>query len=160
MEEDQYVEGVAVFGHNSSSGVKGFVVFEPRDDHVKITVELKGLKSSSLHGFHIHQAGDLRKGCDSCCAHYNPTEESHGDINDEHSHSGDLGNIKTNEAGECNMILRTRKFIVEEIIGRSVVVHENPDDLGKTDHKDSKTTGNSGKRIACSVIGIGSNSNC
>ncbi len=40
------------------------------------------------------------------------------------------------------------------VIGRSFVIHAGEDDLGKTDHKDSKTTGNSGPRVACGVIGI------
>ena len=36
------------------------------------------------------------------------------------------------------------------VLGRSVVVHENEDDLGK----DGCPHGHSGKRIACGIIGI------
>ena len=58
------------------------------------------------------------------------------------------------ENGICKITLTTEKFYVEEIIGRSIIIHENMDDLGRGGHKDSKTTGNSGKRIACAVIGF------
>lgn len=34
------------------------------------------------------------------------------------------------------------------------MVHSGTDDLGKTDHPDSKKTGNAGGRPACGVIGI------
>ena len=40
------------------------------------------------------------------------------------------------------------------ILGRSCVVHENEDDLGRGRHELSKTTGNSGPRVACGVIGL------
>jgi Cu-Zn family superoxide dismutase len=40
------------------------------------------------------------------------------------------------------------------IIGRGLIIHADPDDLGIGNHELSLTTGNSGKRIACSVIGI------
>ncbi|CAL4922656.1 unnamed protein product [Urochloa decumbens] len=40
------------------------------------------------------------------------------------------------------------------IIGRAVVVHADPDDLGKGGHELSKSTGNAGGRIACGIIGL------
>lgn len=40
------------------------------------------------------------------------------------------------------------------MIGRSIVVHANVDDLGRTNHPDSKITGNAGSRLACGVIGF------
>jgi Cu-Zn family superoxide dismutase len=112
-----------------------------------------------VNGFHIHKSGDLRRGCDSCCSHYNPKNKTHGGLHDKKSHAGDLGNIVFDKEGNCNMILQTDKFMVKEIIGRSIVIHEQEDDLGKGGNEDSLKTGNAGKRICCSVIGL-SESSC
>ena len=40
------------------------------------------------------------------------------------------------------------------ILGRSVVVHADADDLGMGGHELSKTTGNAGGRLSCGIIGI------
>ena len=40
------------------------------------------------------------------------------------------------------------------VIGRAIIVHEDPDDLGRGGDAESKKTGNAGARICCAVIGI------
>jgi len=142
-------EAVAVI---LSGKIQGTVVFKQKEDHVRIVIDIKGLNKNHKHGFHIHESGDLREGCKSCCAHYNPHNTQHAGL--EGGHAGDLGNIKTNENGECNISIKTNKFIVDEILGRSIIIHQDEDDLGLGTFEDSKTTGHSGSRIACSVIGI------
>jgi Cu-Zn family superoxide dismutase len=61
-----------------------------------------------------------------------------------------LGNIEA-KPGSYEQFLRG--VTMEELYGRSVIVHADPDDYGKGGHEDSLTTGHSGKRIACAVIG-------
>jgi Cu-Zn family superoxide dismutase len=39
------------------------------------------------------------------------------------------------------------------IIGRGLIIHADEDDCGLGDYHDSSTTGHSGKRIACAIIG-------
>jgi Cu-Zn family superoxide dismutase len=38
------------------------------------------------------------------------------------------------------------------VIGRSIMIHADPDDLGCGGHELSSTTGNAGARVACGVI--------
>jgi len=42
---------------------------------------------------------------------------------------------------------------VEELFGRSFIIHADEDDYGMGDKPDSHTTGHSGKRIGCAIIG-------
>ena len=146
-------EAVSVISSTyKSKTIEGIVLFTQKEDCVHIKVDIKGLTKNHLHGFHIHESGDLREGCKSCCAHYNPENTEHGDLGG--GHAGDLGNIKTDDQGNCKMSLKTDKFNVDDILGRSIIIHEDKDDLGLGEFEDSKTTGHSGSRIACSLIGI------
>ena len=151
----QQIYAIAVF----NDLVKGNVKFtEDLDNNqIKIDLNISGLSPNSLHGFHVHEAGDLTDKCTSMCAHFNPLGKRHGCPGMRERHVGDLGNIKTNSKGEAkytfydNIIkLRGNKY---NIIGRGLIIHEDEDDCGKGNNQESLKTGNAGKRIACAVIG-------
>jgi Cu-Zn family superoxide dismutase len=105
------------------------------------------------HAFHVHEFGDLSKGCESAGAHYNPDGVDHGDL--EQGHVGDLGNITADDSGTADIkIVAKRIDLIGErsIVGRSIVVHKDVDDLGKGGDEESLKTGNAGDRLACGVI--------
>ncbi|EDW79581.1 superoxide dismutase [Drosophila willistoni] len=137
---------------------KGTVFFEQEDNGapVKVTGEVTGL-GKGLHGFHVHEFGDNTNGCMSSGPHFNPHSKEHGAPGDENRHLGDLGNIEASGSGPTAVNITDSKITLvgaNSIIGRTVVVHADPDDLGKGGHELSKTTGNAGARIGCGVIGI------
>jgi len=142
-----------------NSDIKGSIYFIENKQKNIITVKLNlsGLPKNKELGFHIHAAGDLSDGCTSACAHFNPFNTIHGGKNSKERHVGDLGNIKTDANGNCIMefndnMIKLRGY-KQNIIGRSIVIHGQKDDLGKGKNSESLKTGNAGKRIACAVIG-------
>ena len=89
------------------------------------------LQYGKLKGLHIHKCGDLSNGCESACAHYDINNEHHGGLNSKHRHNGDLGNIELDNNGNCQIHLVDIPLTLQEIIGRSVILHQAEDDLGK-----------------------------
>jgi len=150
------VYAISVFNDRINGNVK--FSEDLTNNRVKIDLNIRGLKPNSLHGFHVHEAGDLTDKCISMCAHFNPYGNTHGCPGMDKRHVGDLGNIKSNNNGEAlytfydNVIkLRGSKC---NIIGRGLIIHEDEDDCGKGGNAESLKTGNAGKRIACAVIGF------
>nr|CAE46443.1 superoxide dismutase [Mytilus edulis] len=139
--------------------VTGTVAFSQQngDSAVTVTGELTGLAPGE-HGFHVHEFGDNTNGCTSAGSHFNPFGKTHGAPGDEERHVGDLGNVLANADGKAEIKITDTKLSLtgpQSIIGRTVVVHADIDDLGKGGgHELSKTTGNTGGRLACGVIGI------
>ena len=96
------------------------------------------------HGFHIHEFGscevdDINNPYRLAGGHYNPTNQPHG------NHAGDFPVLFSNN-GYSSMCFFTNKFRVNDIIGKSVIIHENPDDYR------SQPSGAAGKRLACGII--------
>merc|ERR1712084_182714 len=89
----------------------------------------------------------------------------HGAPEDEERHLGGLGNITVDAEGKSSGSMKDRLVKLygpTTVVGRSVMVHADPDDLGLGDNsepgpppvngKASKATGNAGARIACGEI--------
>lgn len=150
------IQAIAVF-NDKVDKVSGKVLFTEEKNMIRIDLNLSGLKKNTKHGFHIHEAGDLSDKCESMCAHFNPFNKKHGCPGKKERHVGDLGNIVTDHKGNAtytfyddHIKLRGTKC---NIIGRGLIIHADPDDCGDGNYPDSLTTGHSGKRIACAVIG-------
>ncbi|CAD7944374.1 unnamed protein product [Amoebophrya sp. A25] len=147
------------------TGCTGIVTFEMEKDTCVIKWDLKNCGKEGLHGFHIHEKADFSDGCASAGPHYNPDNKQHGGPQDKERHVGDMGNIVVDKNGCSKGELRDHLIKLSgpwSVIGRSVMVHADPDDLGRGDNsqpgvngKTSKTTGNAGARIGCGEIRYG-----
>lgn len=136
-----------------NDNVEGTILFKQQPNKPTLIVgEIKGL-SPGEHGFHIHEFGDLSKGCESAGGHYNPDGVDHGDLSK--GHVGDLGNITADENGIAQISIAAERVDLlgeRSVVGRSVVVHSDVDDLGNGGDDESLKTGNAGDRLACGVI--------
>jgi Cu-Zn family superoxide dismutase len=140
-----------------SKNIKGIIRFNKYNNYTIISGKVSGLEPNKEHAIHIHECGDLTKGCDSACAHYNPFGMNHGGPKSCNRHVGDLGNILADPNGIAEFKIADKMIKLDgpyNVIGRSVVIHEDKDDFGLGGHSDSLTTGHAGKRIGCGVIGI------
>jgi superoxide dismutase, Cu-Zn family len=143
-------------GSDVGNVVQGVVNFDHPCDHAPCVISwrITGLTPGE-HGFHIYEFADFSEGCKSAGPHFNPHGKTHGAPGDEERHAGDLGNIVAGDDGVAegsisdHMIKLSGEFTV---IGRSMMVHADVDDLGKGGHELSPTTGNAGARVACGEI--------
>ena len=122
----------------------GQVRFYQECGSVLVVAELSGFpRQDGFFALHIHEG-------DRCCGegfaatggHYDPETVPHP------AHAGDLPPLLVCR-GHAYLAVRTDRFCVDEIIGRTVVIHGGSDDLH------SQPAGNAGAKIACGVIGRG-----
>ncbi|WBP49835.1 superoxide dismutase-like protein [Lumpy skin disease virus] len=109
------------------------------------------------HGLHVHEFGDETNGFLSMGNHYNPENKKHGSPFNNERHIGDLGNIYSNKYGISYIYILDGKISLVgdySIIGRSLVISEKNDDLGKGYNFKSFIDGNSGNGVAYGIIGI------
>ncbi len=103
------------------------------------------------HGVHLHALGDC-SAADALSAggHWNPDNAQHG-APGATSHLGDLGNLTVAADGTGTLTVASTAWrigdgSIYDVIGKSVIIHLNVDDLT------TQPAGNAGSRIGCGVI--------
>ena len=114
-----------------------------------VVADIKGLPKARgrcggrVFGFHIHEGGSCSGNSDvlfaDVGAHYNPYECPHP------YHAGDMPPLFGADGFAFSAFL-TDRFSAEEVIGKTVIIHDSPDDFT------TQPSGNSGVKIACGVI--------
>ncbi|MGI6701283.1 MAG: superoxide dismutase family protein [Christensenellales bacterium] len=133
--------------------INGTVLFTQFRDGVEINVKIHNLpafsradgKAVGPFGFHIHngkscEIGTIDDQFPLSGTHYNPGDRPHGD------HAGDFPVLMPMSDGTAMMKFTSDKFLVSDIMGLTVLIHESPDDYR------TEPAGNSGEKIACGVI--------
>lgn len=143
-----------VKGGPLAPSIKGVVYFNNIIGGTKVCIRVSGLppyqptigNQSPIgpHGFHIHQFGNCEVGdpenpFKAAGGHWNPDGYPHG------HHTGDFPVLFSND-GIARMCFFTNRFKPEDVIGKSIIIHQNPDDYR------TQPNGNAGKRLACGVI--------
>lgn len=138
-----------VEGSEAYPEIKGELAFYPLWRGSLVVASISGLPDGGkpcgerFFGFHIHE-GVACTGNDAdpfadTGEHYNPADCKHPE------HAGDFPPLMGND-GYALSVFYTDRFFPEEIVGRTVVIHDMPDDF-KT-----QPSGASGVKIACGVI--------
>ncbi|MBS4534867.1 superoxide dismutase family protein [Clostridium sp. D2Q-14] len=134
--------------------IKGYVSFQKVYGGVVVCANVQGLpeykpannndEPIGPFGFHIHEGkscaiGDPKEPFQEAGEHYNPRNVPHG------NHPGDFPVLVASN-GCAQMCFFIDKFTIKEVLGRAIIIHQNPDDYR------SQPTGNAGKRLACGII--------
>ncbi|QCX34770.1 superoxide dismutase family protein [Caloramator sp. E03] len=154
---DQYYAKKAyahIKGGPLAPNLDGYVYFREVLGGTMVYVDISGLPEFrpakdnmpqvGPHGFHIHElgncdVGDVNNPFALAGGHYNPWNQPHG------NHAGDFPVLFSND-GIANMSFFTNKFKVADIIGKTIIIHESPDDYR------TQPTGASGRRLGCGII--------
>ena len=136
-------------GSEKHKSINGSVLFYQTDYGVIVATEIYGLPKGKgkcdepIFAFHIHEggkcAGNHTDSFSDAMSHYHPNNCSPP------FHAGDMPPLYGNSGYAFQMFL-TDRFTVKEIIGKTVIIHDNVDDFT------TQPSGNSGEKIACGVI--------
>lgn len=143
--------------HLRDGAVVGTVTFTETDAGLRVSGRITGL-SAGEYGFHVHELGDTDT-CVAAGAHFNPEGNNHAAREASIRHVGDLGNVLFQGSDTAVADFEFVDTVIalrgsNNILGRTLVLHEDRDDLGLSGVGDTLTTGNAGARVACGVIGI------
>lgn len=139
-----------IYGSEYYPDINGAVYFYPLWDGTLVVADVSGLPfnmdascADRIFGFHIHE-GDMCQGTkedpfSDTGNHFNPYSCPHPE------HAGDFPPLFGNDGYALSMFY-TNRFLPEEIVGRTIVIHDMPDDF-KT-----QPSGNAGTKIACGEI--------
>jgi len=100
-------------------------------------IETQG--SSNFYGMHIHEFGNCTRPFSQTGDHYNPEQMPHP------QHAGDMPPLMGNQ-GYAYLVFYDKRFLISDIVGKSVVIHSMADDFH------SQPSGNSGDKIGCGII--------
>nr|WBY51143.1 putative extracellular copper/zinc superoxide dismutase [Holotrichia parallela] len=151
------VAAVASFSNRCDNPIKGditFIQMQSPAGAVFIRGNVTGL-SPGKHGIHIHESGDTRMGCENLGGHFNPYYLPHGGPTSPIRHLGDLGNIRgeDDETAKFDLIDPLMSLVgPRSVVGRTLVITSEEDDLGLYGTPESMTTGSTGKPLACAII--------
>lgn len=136
-------------GSEKHPNISGVVRFYQLRNGVLIAAEINGLPYSDsncqqkIYGFHIHSGnkckGDMTDLFSEAMTHYNPMNCPHP------FHAGDLPPLFGSYGYTFSAFL-TDRFTLSEVIGKTVIIHGNPDDFTL------QPSGNAGEKLACGVI--------
>lgn len=129
--------------------IRGKVEFFQTGYGTVVATEIRGLPYTmteckrDIFAFHIHDgaicAGNENDPLAYTMSHYNPNNCEHP------YHAGDLPPVWSNN-GYAMSVTLTDRFNVNEVIGKTVILHSQPDDFH------TQPSGNSGMKIACGQI--------
>ena len=129
--------------------ISGAVRFYQTPAGTLVYAEIRGLPFSDdpcegrVFGFHIHEGADCTGNTDDpfaqTLAHYDPAGRPHP------YHAGDLPPL-FGCRGFALCCFLTDRFAAQEVIGKTVVIHDRPDDFT------TQPSGGAGAKIACGVI--------
>lgn len=115
-----------------------------------LDAKVTGLAAGSVHGWHIHEAGDISAADGTATGgHFNPQNVKHNLPGKWPRHVGDLGNLPAaNRAGVATVWRQVETLVNTRLVrGRGLIIHAKRDDGGQP-------TGNAGARLAQCVLGV------